>query len=92
MPQVLEQSLFLFPQDVEIIKYLLENERWSEVRGRAMWEGMEARGVGGGRRSWQSLKERFLKRIRPNLAKYERGEDGGVEGLTPNKRAKLAIS
>ena len=53
-------------EDKKIIKYILENRRWEDVKGRAMWELLEQREIVPGR-TWQSLKERFLKIIKRNV-------------------------
>ncbi len=65
-----QKNAFTREEDVAIIDYIVANQSYREVRGKGLWVLMEERGVCDGR-SWQSLKERFMKRIRPNLDRYE---------------------
>ncbi|XP_037093153.1 telomeric repeat-binding factor 2-interacting protein 1-like [Pollicipes pollicipes] len=60
-------------EDVAILRFFMEAPRRLLVaRGRAIWQEAE-RALGPGR-TWQSLKERFLKSIVPNCERYA-GED-----------------
>ena len=54
-------------EDEAILRHILTNEDYSRVGGNKMWTEMET--VVGGR-SWQSLKERFRKKIMGNLRSF----------------------
>jgi len=47
----------------EIVKYLVKFSAYKMVKGRAIWEKLEALKVCNGKRSWQSMKEHFRKKI-----------------------------
>lgn len=74
-----------------ILSFLLSTKRYHEVRGREVWKSMSA--ACGRKRSWQSLKERFQKRIIPRLphhhltdreeALIREGEQWCRQGNTP---------
>ena len=70
-------------EDREILRFILKSNRIGEVKGNALWELMEERGVAGGR-SRQSMKERFRKTISKNIDKY----DDVVEDRAMRKRIK----
>ena len=54
-------------EDEAILRHILNNEDFSRVGGKKLWTEMET--VVGGR-SWQSLKERFRKKIMGNLRSF----------------------
>ena len=56
-------------EDKDILKFIVENNRLDDVKGRALWELMEERGIANGR-SHQSMKERFRKTISKNIENY----------------------
>ena len=58
---------FTRSEDEAILRHILTNEDYSRVGGNKMWTEME-KVVGG--RSWQSLKERFRKKIMGNLRSF----------------------
>ena len=58
---------FTRSEDEAILRHILTNEDYSRVGGNKMWTEMET--VVGGR-SWQSLKERFRKKIMGNLRSF----------------------
>ena len=58
---------FTRSEDEAILRHILTNEDFSRVGGKSMWIEMEKL-VGG--RSWQSLKERFRKKIMGNLRSF----------------------
>ncbi|XP_045105573.1 trichohyalin-like isoform X2 [Portunus trituberculatus] len=55
-------------EDVDIVVYIDAFEEYHRLGGREMWQEMEH--YFNHRRTWQSLKERFRKRIAPNLCVY----------------------
>ncbi|XP_076048677.1 uncharacterized protein LOC143029709 isoform X2 [Oratosquilla oratoria] len=57
-------------EDYLILKFIIENKRYSEVGAKSMWEQM-SREQGLRERSWLSLKERFRKVIVRNLDTYK---------------------
>ena len=58
---------FTRSEDEAILRHILTNEDFSRVGGKKLWTEME-KVVGG--RSWQSLKERFRKKIMGNLRSF----------------------
>ena len=58
---------FTRSEDEAILRHILNNEDFSRVGGKKLWTEME-KVVGG--RSWQSLKERFRKKIMGNLRSF----------------------
>ncbi|XP_038211002.1 dentin sialophosphoprotein-like [Zerene cesonia] len=48
-----------------IVEYLVEHKAYNEIRGRKMW--MDFANAKALNRTWQSLKETFLKRILPDI-------------------------
>lgn len=56
-------------EDKDILNFIVENNRLDDVKGRALWELMEERGIATGR-SHQSMKERFRKTISKNIESY----------------------
>ena len=58
---------FTRSEDEAILRHILNNEDFSRVGGKKLWTEMET--VVGGR-SWQSLKERFRKKIMGNLRSF----------------------
>lgn len=67
----MEKARYLISDDKEIIDYLLKNNLECEVKGNRIWKEMEQDMEK--RRTWQSLKNRYLKNILPelHLTKYE---------------------
>jgi len=60
--------------DLKILDYIIQNKRFSDVGGIAMWETMVKRGVIPGR-SFHSLKERFRKVIIKKIRTYGLSEE-----------------
>jgi len=56
-------------EDKKILKYIIDNNRYNDTGGRALWEIMEERQICG-TRTYQSMKERFRKRILKNIKNY----------------------
>ena len=56
-------------KDLKILKFIAENKRFDDVRGKEVWQGMEEGKVVKGR-SWQSMKERFRKVISARIKSY----------------------
>ena len=61
-------------EDKKVLQYIVENGRYGDTAGRALWHTMAGAAVLPGR-SWQSLKERFNKRIVLRLSDYGLSED-----------------
>ncbi|KAJ9584174.1 hypothetical protein L9F63_021471, partial [Diploptera punctata] len=53
----------------KIVKFIVERNGYDQVKGRYFWQLMEAAKICPGR-TWQSLKEHFLKKIFPRIGKY----------------------
>lgn len=62
-------------EELDILKYIIDNEAYSRLRGNMLWQEMEAAGVGK-QRTKQSLKEHFRKVIANRLSRvyYELSE------------------
>ena len=61
-------------EEMKIIQWIIANQRYSEVKGIAMWKRLQnSNNVPG--RTYLSLKERFLKQIAPNIQHYNLKED-----------------
>ena len=69
--QITENS-YSREEDMNIIKEVIRNSGEELVKGNRLWKkiGNDFK-KNGSSRSWQSLKERYLKRIIPNLNNYE---------------------
>lgn len=50
----------------DIVKYIVNNNAYAETKGRLLWQNYAA--TTKTNRTWQSLKETFLKRILPDIA------------------------
>ena len=72
-------------EDEKIVRYLIDSRRHSEVNGNTVWKLMETKKVIKGR-SWQSIKERFRKKIRVSLADWANFTDAekALFGLDKN--------
>lgn len=55
-------------EEVDILKFIIENDAYYRLRGRAIWQEMEKAGVGK-QRTHQSLKEHFRKFMANRLNK-----------------------
>jgi hypothetical protein len=57
----------------EIVAALAERGAWNEVKGTSIWRQLERRQLCRGDRTWQSMKEHFIKVIGPKVADYGLG-------------------
>ena len=64
-----DDGIYTMQEDKNILKYIIDNRRAKDVKGVALWTTMEARNVCTDR-TWQSMKERYLKRILKNIDDY----------------------
>lgn len=69
-----ERLPFKRDEDLKIIRFISQNSRYSEIKGIAMWNLMEAKNVVPARTA-QSMKERFRKRILPSIRSYGLNSD-----------------
>merc|ERR1712111_69130 len=67
---VSRRDLFSFEEDLAILRFIVDTKRYSEVKGNVLWEAMEKAKVCPGR-TYQSMKERFRRRIVPKLEKFK---------------------
>lgn len=65
------KTAYTHEEDVKILRYIDDNSKHNLVGGRELWQKMEREGILPNR-SWHSLKERYRKRIVPNLHIYQR--------------------
>ena len=70
-------------EDLKIIKFIIEKKRFDDVKGNELWQVMEDRKVVEGR-SWQSLKERYIKVIRKAIR-----EKTDLYGLEADQEQRL---
>lgn len=76
----MEKTRYLVSDDKKIIDYILEMELEWEVKGNQMWKQMQQDMENC--RTWQSLKNRYLKYIVPALHLSEYGlDDAGIKRL-----------
>ncbi|KAJ9575972.1 hypothetical protein L9F63_007161 [Diploptera punctata] len=61
-------------EKMKILKYIINEKAYDSVKGRKFWEVMQARRICPGR-TWQSMKEHFMKQIVPNINKFDIAED-----------------
>ena len=85
-------------EDLAILGFIADNKRYGDVGGVEMWKLMEEREVVVGR-SWQSMKERFRKKILTNIKKYNLSKEhlrgftsGGGKEKQKRMGAKAPIS
>jgi len=67
-------------EDLAILGFIADNRRFGDVGGVEMWKLMEEREVVVGR-SWQSMKERFRKKIVNNIKSYNLNKEQ-LKGFT----------
>ena len=67
-------------EDLAILGFIADNKRFGDVGGVEMWKLMEEREVVVGR-SWQSMKERFRKKILTNIKNYNLSKER-LKGFT----------
>ena len=67
-------------EDLAILSFIADNKRYGDVGGVDMWKLMEQREVVVGR-SWQSMKERFRKKILTNIKTYNLSKEH-LKGFT----------
>ncbi|KAI1297122.1 hypothetical protein HDE_04634 [Halotydeus destructor] len=69
---------FTRKEDIRILHFIWNKSEqdWKlQVKGNSLWKQMETENVTHKNRTWQSLKERFLKRIIPALFNYKLNEN-----------------
>ncbi|XP_022258359.1 uncharacterized protein LOC111089702 [Limulus polyphemus] len=66
-----DKNCYTTEEDQKIIDYIFEDGSlaYRNVKGTVIWKDMER--ISLTNHSWQSMKERFLKRIVPNISKYK---------------------
>ena len=67
-------------EEKAILNFIVNNRRYSEVNGKALWIMMEEKNVVANR-SWQSMKERYQKHIAPNLGKFNNLNSNSIKQL-----------
>nr|CAD7605582.1 unnamed protein product [Timema genevievae] len=63
------RTLYTRNEKKAIVKYIVKNNDIDRVKGRALWEEMEEELKIG--RTWQSMKEHFIKSIVPNMDSFK---------------------
>nr|CAD7263534.1 unnamed protein product [Timema shepardi] len=63
------RTLYTHNEKKAIVKYIVKNNGIDRVKGRALWEEMEEELKIG--RTWQSMKEHFIKSIVPNIDSFK---------------------
>lgn len=64
-----KRNKFTHSQDKEMLKYIMNECRYNEIKGLALWKDMEILQITS--HSKQSMKCRFLKSVIPNLHQYD---------------------
>lgn len=64
-----KRNKFTHSQDKEMLKYIMNESRYNEIKGLALWKDMEILQITS--HSKQSMKCRFLKTVIPNLHQYD---------------------
>ena len=74
---------------MKIINFIVDKKRFEDIKGNELWKIMEERKVLEGR-SWQSMKERFIKGIREKINTYGLSEEivKGLRGQRKKKKEK----
>ncbi|XP_021942793.1 uncharacterized protein LOC110841492 isoform X2 [Zootermopsis nevadensis] len=67
------QRNYLQAEEEEIVNYVVRHNAYGLVKGTALWKLMEENMVCK-KRTWQSMKERFLKKILPNIKSFNLSE------------------
>nr|CAD7409979.1 unnamed protein product [Timema cristinae] len=67
--KVSPRKLYTHNEKKAIVKYIVKNNGIDRVKGRALWEEMEEELKIG--RTWQSMKEHFIKSIVPNIDSFK---------------------
>merc|ERR1712080_248860 len=57
-------------EEMEIVQWIIDKQRFSEISGIALWKDMERDGILDNR-SHQSMKERFKKHILPKIREFD---------------------
>ena len=57
-------------EEMEIVQWIIHNQRFSEISGLAMWKDLEKDGILPNR-SYQSMKERFKKHVLPKIREFD---------------------
>ena len=63
-------TLYEKSEDEKILSYIVAQDGISRVKGRSFWQDAERDCASGYNRTWQSLKNRFIKSIVPNLDNF----------------------
>ena len=83
-------SYYSNAEDKYIINYILDKKLEKKVKGKKVWSEMECKGMVGGR-TWQSLKQRYLHHLVPQLHIFPWLQEAEVkrlrEGAARSKRA-----
>nr|CAD7459753.1 unnamed protein product [Timema tahoe] len=75
-PCQINGKLYTLKEDKELIKRVLAKVRRFPIGGVLIWKRISSQGsFKNGKRSWQSLKTRFIKYIQPNLRNYTMKEE-----------------
>jgi len=65
-----QKNLYTRSEEKNIIQWIIENNRHSEIKGIKLWRELEKSNQVPGRTS-QSMKERFRKHILPKIQHYQ---------------------
>ncbi|XP_065578099.1 uncharacterized protein LOC136038706 [Artemia franciscana] len=58
---------YRYNEQKKIVEYIIRNKLYNEVKGTLIWKEMEQEENLLSNRTWQSMKENFLKKIYPNI-------------------------
>jgi len=67
--QLKRQRQYSLAHEKDIVEFLMRHGAYDMVKGNAVWKMMEEKQMCGGR-TWQSMKEHFLKKILPVIESF----------------------
>ena len=65
-----KRNFYTSSEEMEIVQWIIDKQRFSEISGIALWKDMERDGILANR-SHQSMKERFKKHILPKIREFD---------------------
>merc|ERR1719319_1625503 len=57
-------------EQLEMLQFIFKRNAYKLLKGNVIWQRMEENDVCGGRRSWQSMKEHFRKKVMPKIQQF----------------------
>lgn len=70
-PPVKKGTPYTRDEEISLLDYIIARKGFKHVKGKSFWEEAEMQEASGLNRTWQSLKERFMKYIMPNIDSFD---------------------